>query len=163
MITYQSINENILDKQPTNNVQNKYFVSCLALLSFISGCNLVTKDEKSGSILSPQYPGYYTNDANCQWNLTVPEGHVIRLDFLYFDLEYHPKCSNDFVQVRDGLSKSSPLIGRFCGQSFPTTIESTGRGMLMIFKSNKRVIGGGFKARYHARQGTSEILNRHAS
>ncbi|XP_078377085.1 uncharacterized protein LOC144660350 [Oculina patagonica] len=116
------------------------------------GCNLVMKDEKSGSILSPQYPGYYTNNANCLWHLTVPEGHVIRLKFLFFDLEYHPQCSSDFVEVRDGLSKSSPLIGRFCSQTFPTAIESSGKGMLMSFKSNDRVIGGGFKARYHARQ-----------
>lgn len=117
------------------------------------------KDKKSGSILSPQYPGYYTNNANCEWQLIVPDSHVIRLKFLYLDLEYHPQCLSDFVEVRDGLSMSSRLIGRFCGQTFPTLIETSSKGMLITFKSNELVIGGGFKAQYHARQGTSDILN----
>lgn len=117
----------------------------------ISACNM-SLEGSFGSILSPQYPGYYTNNASCVWRLRVPRSHVIRLEFLYFDLEYHPQCSNDFVEVRDGF-ESSTVLGRFCGQSFPSAIESSGRTMLITFVSNERLIGGGFRARYRAIKG----------
>ncbi|KAJ7365918.1 hypothetical protein OS493_002649 [Desmophyllum pertusum] len=93
------------------------------------GCNITLENKTSGWILSPQYPGYYTNNASCQWHLTVPPGHVIRLEFLYFDLEFrwHPwyRCS-DFVEIHDGLSRSNCT---YC--VLPTTITSSGREMLI--------------------------------
>ena len=127
-------------------------VKCSSL-SFVLGCNITLENKTSGWILSPQYPGYYTNNASCQWHLTVPPGHVIRLEFLYFDLEFrwHPwyRCS-DFVEIHDGLSRSNCT---YC--VLPTTITSSGREMLIIFKSNGWVIRGGFKAKYRAIPGMS--------
>lgn len=110
--------------------------------------------------MSPQYPGYYTNNASCQWNLTVPKGHMIRLEFLFFDLEYYPRCSNDFVEIHyDRLGKWNR---RLCGQLPPTIIVSPHSNMLITFKSNERVIGGGFKARYSAIKGKSKTeMSKH--
>jgi len=129
-----------------------YIIFCDATL-LVLGCNITRLHQSSGSILSPQYPGYYTNNARCIWRLRVPRGHVIRLEFQYFDLEYNPRCSNDYLEVRDGLSAISTPIGRFCGQSFPTSIESTGREMLITFISNEQITRGGFRAQYWARIG----------
>ncbi|KAL9987313.1 hypothetical protein ACROYT_G001597 [Oculina patagonica] len=113
-----------------------------------AGCKVFKENTTSGWVLSPQYPGYYTNNASCQWNLTVPKGHMIRLEFLFFDLEYYPRCSNDFVEIHyDRLGKWNR---RLCGQLPPTIIVSPHSNMLITFKSNERVIGGGFKARYSA-------------
>ena len=100
--------------------------------------------------MSPQYPGYYTNNARYQWLLKVPKGHVIRLEFLYFDLENHPRCSNDFVEVRYSLSL---LSYKFCGQTLPSAIESSGKSMWISFESNERTMGGGFEARFRAVKG----------
>lgn len=75
---------------------------------------------------------------------------MIRLEFLYFDLEYHPQCSSDFVEVHYSLSLPSY---KFCGQAFPATIESSGRRMWIIFESNQRTIGGGFEAKFRPIKG----------
>jgi len=135
-----------------------YYLSFLTLIFFDTilfflGCEITRLHQFFGSVLSPQYPGYYTNNASCRWRLRVPRGHVIRLEFLYFDLEYHRLCSNDYLEVRDGLFANSAPIGTFCGQSFPTSVESTGQEMLITFVSNERITRGGFRAQYWARKG----------
>lgn len=77
---------------------------------------------------------------------------MIRLEFLYFNLEYHPHCSSDFVEVRYSLSLPSY---KFCGQKLPSTVESSGRRMWISFESNERTIGGGFEAKFRAIKGTT--------
>lgn len=107
------------------------------------------KNQTTGWILSPQYPGYYTNDASYTWTLIAPLGHVIKLEFVFFDLENSSECSRDFVEVNE----SHVTYGLFCGQTIPAVIESKGRIMFLLFKSNEEVIGGGFKANYTAIKG----------
>lgn len=128
-------------------LSNNFFIHQLSL---VSECDTSKENTTSGWILSPQYPGYYTNNANYKWHLKAPKGHVIRLEFLYFSLEYDPQCSNDFVRVHYSLSEN--VNRTFCGQIVPPIIESSGRMIQIIFRSNARVTGGGFKAKYRAIQ-----------
>lgn len=71
----------------------------------------------------------------------APPGHTIKLSFVYFDLE-----DSDYFEVGGHFLPWQ----RLCGELNTTVFESTGRNMVIIFTSNERVIGGGFKANYRA-------------
>ena len=44
-------------------------------------------DNSSGEITSPEYPDPYPIDAKCQWRVRVPDGNVVKLAFVEFELE----------------------------------------------------------------------------
>ena len=37
--------------------------------------------------------------------------HVLGLKFTTFDLEQSANCNADYVEIRDGIDKTAPLIG----------------------------------------------------
>ncbi|KAH9492503.1 hypothetical protein Btru_026013 [Bulinus truncatus] len=54
----------------------------------------------SGSFNSLNYPQQYSNNIICLWEITVDEGHVVKLFIEDLDLEYHRNCSYDALEVR---------------------------------------------------------------
>lgn len=76
------------------------------------------------------------------------------LNFTDFRLKKTKSCKQDFVEIRDGHGRKSPLIGRFCGKKIPQSIWSTGSRLWIKFKSNSQVLKPkhGFKAIF---EGTS--------
>ena len=53
------------------------------------------------------------------------------------------------MEVRNGNSESDPLIGRYCGSSAPSLLNSTGTMMFVKFVSNSdAVFNSGFSATY---------------
>lgn len=114
--------------------------------------------------MSPYYPGYYASDSWCEWHITAPIGHVIRLEFLYFQLERtEPRCLNDYVEVFDGNSAYSASLGRFCGHTYPEVLESASNEMLVVFKTDNKVVHSGFKAKFYTRKGENKVLYHYAS
>ena len=110
----------------------------------------------SGMILSPHHPGYYPPLTRCQWIINVPRGNTIKLRFLEFQLEDHPSCFNDFLEIYSGL-KSRKVMGRYCGERFPAFLVSSSNAMTITFVSNDKVSGSGFKLHYTSEKG--EQLN----
>jgi len=53
----------------------------------------------------------------------------------------------DFVELRDGGTENSPLIGRFCGPTLPIVQHSTGHLMWVRFRTDESVPRIGFKAK----------------
>lgn len=110
--------------------------------------------------MSPYYPGYYTTSSWCEWRVTATIGHVIRLKFIYFNLERaDSRCLNYYVEVFDGNSTDSTSLGRFCGYSHPEILESSSNDMLVVFKSDSKVLRTGFKAEYYTRKGKNRVLS----
>ena len=108
--------------------------------------------------MSPYYPGYYATNSWCEWHVTAPIGHVIRFEFVYFNLERgDTRCLNDHVEVFDGDSTDSSSLGRFCGYNYPEMLESSSNNMLIVFKSDSKVVRTGFKAEYYTRKGRPEF------
>jgi len=68
----------------------------------------------------------------------------ISLDFLSFELEDSPGCTNDRVMVFDGESSSAPLLQNLCGSTVPTDIVSSGASLFVTFESNGLVTTTGF-------------------
>ncbi|KAE8596094.1 hypothetical protein XENTR_v10015965 [Xenopus tropicalis] len=101
-----------------------------------------------GVIASPNFPASYNSMSHCAWLLDAPEGHIITLSFIHFDIESHQICRWDSVTILNGASPGSPLIGQFCGTTSPGTIQSGSNKLLVIFNSDDSLHGRGFYANW---------------
>ena len=57
------------------------------------------KSPASNVVKSPNYPSSYDNDKHVSFPLEVASGSIIELSFTDLDIEPHPNCSYDYVQV----------------------------------------------------------------
>uniref|UniRef100_A0A3P8UQF3 Metalloendopeptidase n=1 Tax=Cynoglossus semilaevis TaxID=244447 RepID=A0A3P8UQF3_CYNSE len=104
--------------------------------------------QDSGLIQSPNYPDDYQSNKACVWRITVEEGFNVGLSFQSFETEQHTVCAYDFVEVRDGSSEKSPLLGRFCGYDKPDDIKSSSNQLWLKFVSDGSVNKAGFAANF---------------
>uniref|UniRef100_A0A8C3G5H6 Metalloendopeptidase n=1 Tax=Cyclopterus lumpus TaxID=8103 RepID=A0A8C3G5H6_CYCLU len=70
------------------------------------------------------------------------------LSSLPLQIERHDSCAYDYVEVRDGGSESSPLLGRFCGYNKPEDIKSSSNQLRLKFVSDSSVSKAGFAASF---------------
>ena len=124
---------------------------------FSKACSYHMTDS-SGIIVSPFFPSYYLDNMACTWHITVPEGDVIHLHFSEFRLEDHLTCDNDFVEIFDGPSTLGKRLGKFCGYTFPSHIQSSSNRVVVQFRSNDRITTTGFQAHYQSLQGISNCF-----
>ncbi|KAM3874302.1 bone morphogenetic protein 1-like [Diretmus argenteus] len=106
----------------------------------------VTRD--SGQIQSPNYPDDYRPNKVCVWKITVAQDFRVGLSFQSFEIERHDSCAYDYLEVRDGSSESSPLLGRFCGYDKPDDIKSSSNQLWLKFVSDGSVNKAGFAASF---------------
>uniref|UniRef100_A0A671V8B6 Metalloendopeptidase n=1 Tax=Sparus aurata TaxID=8175 RepID=A0A671V8B6_SPAAU len=102
----------------------------------------VKKD--NGQIQSPNYPDDYRPNKVCVWKITVAQGYHVGLTFQSFEIERHDSCAYDYLEVRDGNSENSPLLGRFCGYDKPDDIKTSSNQLWMKFVSDGSVNKAGF-------------------
>lgn len=85
---------------------------------------------------------------NCEWVITAPTGHQIELKILNFTLEATFNCDDDYLEIRNGMTKESPLIGKFCGNEIPRLIPSFTNHLYLHFQSDVALEGQGFQIEY---------------
>uniref|UniRef100_A0A8C1UIL1 Uncharacterized protein n=1 Tax=Cyprinus carpio TaxID=7962 RepID=A0A8C1UIL1_CYPCA len=102
----------------------------------------------SGQIESPNYPDDYRPNKVCMWKIIVPQGFHVGLIFQSFEIEKHDNCAYDYLELRDGDSENSPLLGRFCGYEKPDDIKSSSNQLWMKFVSDGSVNKAGFAANF---------------
>nr|XP_033781064.1 complement C1r subcomponent isoform X2 [Geotrypetes seraphini] len=107
-------------------------------------CRLVhsapTQRQYYGQITSPNYPNSYPNNNISVWDIAVPEGFHVKLNFWQFDLEPSEACNYDYVKI----SADKKDLGRYCGQvsskvgNHPGQQEFISRGnqMKLLFNSD---------------------------
>ncbi|MEQ2314156.1 hypothetical protein AMECASPLE_009316 [Ameca splendens] len=88
--------------------------------------------KQQGHLVLESYP----NNARCEWTIEVERPFTIELRFMMISLEFHPSCHYDFVEVRDGDSINSRVIGRFCGNNRPAPLQSSGNTLHILFVSD---------------------------
>ncbi|KAK7483333.1 hypothetical protein BaRGS_00025393, partial [Batillaria attramentaria] len=103
---------------------------------------------REGTIQSPNYPANYSNDQECVYVISRPEGERITLTFEDFDLEGGSRCEFDSLLIRDGSSENSPVIGRYCGTQNLTEKLSFGNALWLKFESDTSDTRKGFTAKY---------------
>ena len=63
------------------------------------------------------------------------------------------------MEVRDGSSESSPLLGRFCGYDKPDDIKSSSKQLWLKFVSDGSVNKAGFAANFFKGQNVTSAEN----
>ncbi|XP_036744809.2 bone morphogenetic protein 1 isoform X3 [Manis pentadactyla] len=106
----------------------------------------VKKD--NGHIQSPNYPDDYRPSKVCIWRIQVSEGFHVGLTFQSFEIERHDSCAYDYLEVRDGHSETSTLIGRYCGYEKPDDIKSTSSRLWLKFVSDGSINKAGFAVNF---------------
>ncbi|BFZ22426.1 hypothetical protein BsWGS_25465 [Bradybaena similaris] len=117
----------------------------------------------TGTISSPGYPGNYTHNQDCTWNVVVSPGSSIRFNIARLALEHHPDCSFDYLEIRDGETDQAPVIRSFCSSETPAPIQTTGPYAYVHFHSDDSLSDSGFLLTYAAltegRQGCGGALS----
>ncbi|KAK2866823.1 hypothetical protein Q8A67_024940 [Cirrhinus molitorella] len=88
--------------------------------------------KRQGHLVLESYP----TNARCEWTLKVDRPFTIDLRFMMLSLEFEHSCQYDYVEVRDGESLNSRVIGRYCGNERPPPIKSTGNSLHILFVSD---------------------------
>lgn len=101
---------------------------------------------QKGEVVSPNYPDLYPSKRECVWHFHTTPGHRVKLTFQLFELEEHPECANDYVDIYNGDNKHAIKIGRFCGSELPHPIVASGNKLLMVFRSDPSLQRKGFHA-----------------
>ncbi|BFZ25253.1 hypothetical protein BsWGS_28292 [Bradybaena similaris] len=99
------------------------------------GYTIRSDHKDQGFILSPTYPGIYTDNLYCYYKLHGKPGQRIKLVFEDFSLFYGGEyCPFDYLRIYDGFTKNKPVIGTFCGSyNQSTIIYSTGEALWLDF------------------------------
>eukprot|EP00063_Salmo_salar_P060825 XP_014035660.1 PREDICTED: CUB and sushi domain-containing protein 1-like isoform X3 [Salmo salar] len=98
----------------------------------------------TGVLLSPGWPGYYKDSLNCEWVIEASKDHAIKISFDRFQTE----VNYDTLEIRDGPSNSSPLIGEYHGTQAPHFLISTSNYMYLLFTTDNSRSSVGFQIRY---------------
>ncbi|KAI5646194.1 CUB domain-containing protein [Phthorimaea operculella] len=115
----------------------------------VPGCGgLHTSDR--GEISSPSFDGKYLSGMTCEYQIRTNPGTKIRINFKLFNLEVSRACKYDYLKVYDGPNENSPLVGRFCGRSFPKSYTSSTNQMFFRFRSDASISGEGFRINYES-------------
>lgn len=109
-------------------------------------------DAEEGSIVYPLTNTSYEQNERCAWVIHTIPSKVINVTFSKFHLEKEPECMYDFLQIHDGRTSSSHLVGRFCGDEFPMggNIVSSHNYLYFWFRSDSTVNGPGFSLHWNS-------------
>ena len=97
------------------------------------------------TIISPNYPNNYGINKDCQIKIRFLEGERVSIRVLAFDLEHDIACRYDWLEIRDGNSTTSDLLGsKLCGSTTPHAIESTENTLTLVFHTDGANVRSGF-------------------
>ncbi len=109
---------------------------------YCTGTTILTAN--SGIFSDGSGAGAYGNQSNCKWLIQPPGATGIVLNFPSFNTE----SGYDFVNVYDGSTIFSPLLGSFAGSSIPPPLTSSGGSMLVQFITDASVVYSGWEGSY---------------
>lgn len=118
--------------------------------AYCSGTNTLNSADH-GTITDGSGGNNYCNNMNCQWLIQPPQATSVTLNFSSFDVE--PASTDgesvyDAVEVYNGITLQSPLLGRFSGNNLPSSVTSTGGSLLVRFYSDISNTASGWSADY---------------
>ena len=108
----------------------------------------------SGTFSSPGSPGNYPHDRNCTWDIVLPAGNRVQLQFSVLQLESHPNCSYDFVKVLDATSDNARVLATYCHRTLPLppVLLTSGPTARVIFHSDSSNSDNGLILNYATRR-----------
>ena len=104
-----------------------------------------------GYFTTPLFPNYYPINTECKYFIEVAELRNVYINFTFFELEKDRKCAYDNVKIYDGKTTNDRLIAKYCGyDDIPVPVRSSGRHMLIVFRSDSKLVMKGFNATWAA-------------
>lgn len=101
--------------------------------------------DSTGEFTSPYFPSFYPPSVDCSWNIKVPEGKNIKIEFNMFRLKepgVDPNnCNKDYIEV---------LGQKYCGEKSRLVISSKSNVLEVKFHSDESYTDKGFKLTYTA-------------
>ncbi|KAJ6666688.1 hypothetical protein lerEdw1_020412 [Lerista edwardsae] len=117
--------------------------------TFISRCG-ANFTAPSGRITSPNFPGQYENNLNCNYFIEAEPTSIVILRFETFNLQSPGAfgiCAYDGVKIFKGTRVDSYPVETFCGNEVPVPISIIGTTRLNFY-TDSQVASTGFLARY---------------
>jgi len=104
-------------------------------------------DNPEGEISDGSGPFDYANNCACKWQITVPEGKHIKIQFDEFDTQ----AKTDFVWLFEGTKTlKENTLAKFSGPSLPPIIISASNQVLIWFVTDSSITGKGWHLKYKA-------------
>uniref|UniRef100_A0A672MED2 Suppressor of tumorigenicity 14 protein homolog n=1 Tax=Sinocyclocheilus grahami TaxID=75366 RepID=A0A672MED2_SINGR len=99
----------------------------------------------AGNFTSPNFPSFYPPLLDCNWNINVPAGRRIKIEFNMFRVKEpgvdHSSCHKDYVEV---------LGKKYCGERHRLVLSSTTNSLEVKFHSDESYTDKGFRIIYTA-------------
>lgn len=99
----------------------------------------------TGNFTSPYFPSFYPPLVDCNWNINVPAGKKIKIEFSMFRVKEPgvdiSSCHKDYVEV---------LGKKFCGEKRRLVLSSTTNALEVKFHSDESYTDKGFRIIYSA-------------
>ena len=115
-----------------------------------SGCGghvRIDESEPEFDFSSPNYPNVPPPHSECIWTIVAPSDRRIRIDFLEnFDVRPTRGCTVAGIEMRDGGTEFSDLIGVFCN-SKPSSQRGSSNVIRVRYFTNSDHPNPGFKAK----------------
>jgi len=89
----------------------------------------------------------YQSGSNCRW-LIDPQSTIDSISSITLSFDHFETLPGDVVNVYDGSSESSPLLGSFSGNTIPASLTSTGNKILVTFIATSGSDAPGWSATY---------------
>ncbi|XP_041863473.1 seizure protein 6-like isoform X2 [Melanotaenia boesemani] len=114
----------------------------------VASCGGMIKNATYGRIVSPGFPGNYSNNLTCHWVLEAPEGHRLHIHFEKVALAE----DDDRLLIKNGNNiDSSPVYDSYEVEYLPNEgVLSTGRYLFVEFTTDGTVTSTGAAIRYEA-------------
>ncbi|KAL0994186.1 hypothetical protein UPYG_G00118890 [Umbra pygmaea] len=114
----------------------------------LASCGGMIKNATLGRIVSPGFPGNYSNNLTCHWVLEAPEGHRLHVHFEKVALAE----DDDRFLIKNGNNiDSPPVYDSYEVEYLPNEgVVSTGRHLFIEFTTDSTVTSTGAAIRYEA-------------
>ncbi|KAJ7380792.1 hypothetical protein OS493_007174 [Desmophyllum pertusum] len=115
------------------------FLIYFTAVPLVYGCNPLINN----TLKSPGYPNNYPNNTDCTSSVPIPQGMMMHIYFIEFDLEYSTSCHRDYLKI---TNEKHQEFGRdvYCGQQTGKTVLVAGKYALLNFHSDSNVQKRGF-------------------